>query len=107
MTTLASPARTGQACALGRVETSWCQRARLASSAGARCGRRAHEVDRDERRDIGDGDSVPAFDDFYGFVGGDANQWQPNLFRNTTQIYPYYNNPGWNLVTGMADDAIE
>jgi arylsulfatase A-like enzyme len=27
------------------------------------------------------------FEYFYGFVGGDANQWQPNLFRNTTQIY--------------------
>ena len=47
------------------------------------------------------------FDYFYGFVGGDANQWQPNLFRNTTQIYPYYGNPGWNLITAMADDAIE
>jgi arylsulfatase len=47
------------------------------------------------------------FDYFYGFVGGDANQWQPNLFRNTTAIYPYYNNPGWNLVTAMADDAIQ
>jgi arylsulfatase len=47
------------------------------------------------------------FDYFYGFVGGDANQWQPNLFRNTTAIYPYNNNPGWNLVTAQADDAIE
>jgi arylsulfatase A-like enzyme len=47
------------------------------------------------------------FDYFYGFVGGDANQWQPNLFRNTTPIYPYYNNPGWNLITAEADDAIE
>jgi arylsulfatase len=47
------------------------------------------------------------FDYFYGFVGGDANQWQPNLFRNTTAIYPYYNKPGWNLVTAMADDAIQ
>ncbi len=47
------------------------------------------------------------FDYFYGFVGGDANQWQPNLFRNTTQIYPYDNNPGWNLITAMADDAID
>jgi arylsulfatase A-like enzyme len=47
------------------------------------------------------------FDYFYGFVGGDANQWQPNLFRNTTQIYPYYGKPGWNLVTAMADDAID
>ena len=47
------------------------------------------------------------FEYFYGFVGGDANQWQPNLFRNTTQIYPFQGKPEWNLVTGMADDAID
>ncbi len=47
------------------------------------------------------------FDYFYGFVGGDANQWQPNLFRNTTQIFPFQGKPQWNLVTGMADDAID
>ncbi len=47
------------------------------------------------------------FEYFYGFVGGDANQWQPNLFRNTTQIYPFDGDPEWNLVTGMADDAIK
>lgn len=46
------------------------------------------------------------FEYFYGFVGGDTSQWQPNLFRNTTAIYPYVGNPGWNLVTAMADDAI-
>jgi arylsulfatase A-like enzyme len=49
------------------------------------------------------------FDYFYGFVGGDANQWEPNLFRNTTQIYPFKGKPPgtWNLVTAMADDAID
>jgi arylsulfatase A-like enzyme len=46
------------------------------------------------------------FEYFYGFVGGDTNQWQPNLFRNTTDIYPYLDNPSWNLTTAMADDAI-
>ncbi|SOC37289.1 arylsulfatase [Rhizobium subbaraonis] len=46
------------------------------------------------------------FDYFYGFVGGDASQWQPNLFRNTTAIYPFEGNPGWNLETAMADEAI-
>src|SRR5215471_10511432 len=46
------------------------------------------------------------FDYFYGFVGGDTSQWQPNLFRQTTQIYPYIGNPGFNLITAMADDAI-
>jgi hypothetical protein len=43
------------------------------------------------------------FDYFYGFVGGDASQWQPNLFRNTTAIYPFEGNPDWNLETAMAD----
>ncbi|MTV15640.1 arylsulfatase [Bradyrhizobium elkanii] len=49
------------------------------------------------------------FEYFYGFVGGDANQWEPNLFRNTTQIYPFQGKPPgtWNLVTAMADDAID
>jgi arylsulfatase len=49
------------------------------------------------------------FEYFYGFVGGDANQWQPNLFRNTTQIFPFEGKPTgtWNLVTAMADDAID
>jgi arylsulfatase A-like enzyme len=46
------------------------------------------------------------FEYFYGFVGGDTSQWEPNLFRNTTAIYPYVGNPQWNLTTAMADDAI-
>ncbi len=48
------------------------------------------------------------FDYFYGFNGGDTSQWQPGpLFRNTTPIYPYVGHPEYNLVTAMADDAIE
>jgi Sulfatase len=49
------------------------------------------------------------FEYFYGFVGGDTSQWEPNLFRNTTQIYPYVGQPPgtWNLTTAMADDAIK
>ena len=46
------------------------------------------------------------FEYFYGFVGGDTSQWEPNLFRNTTAIYPYVGHAGWNLTTAMADDAI-
>ena len=47
------------------------------------------------------------FEYFYGFIGGDTNQWEPNLFRNTTQIYPFQGQPGWNLTTAMADEAID
>ena len=47
------------------------------------------------------------FEYFYGFIGGDTSQWEPNLFRNTTPIYPYVGHPGWNLTTAQADDAIQ
>jgi arylsulfatase A-like enzyme len=48
------------------------------------------------------------FEYFYGFMGGDTNQWQPaNLARNTTYIYPFRDNPSYNLTTAMADEAIE
>jgi arylsulfatase A-like enzyme len=48
------------------------------------------------------------FEYFYGFMGGDTNQWEPaNLVRNTTPIYPFLGNPGYNLTTAMADEAID
>ena len=47
------------------------------------------------------------FEYFYGFVGGDTSQWQPNLYRNTTPIYPFEGRPAWNLTTAMADEAIQ
>jgi len=47
------------------------------------------------------------FEYFYGFMGGDTNQWEPaNLARNTTYIYPFLGNPNYNLITAMADEAI-
>jgi arylsulfatase A-like enzyme len=47
------------------------------------------------------------FEYFYGFVGGETNQWQPDLYRNTTRVYPYVGRPNYNLTTDMADDAVE
>jgi arylsulfatase A-like enzyme len=50
---------------------------------------------------------VKGFDYYYGFIGDDTSQWQPNnLFRNTTPIEPYLGHPGWNLTTAMADEAM-
>jgi len=69
-----------------------------------------HNTPAFEASQVGPFDQWPTglgFEYFYGFVGGDANQWQPNLFRNTTQIYPFKGNPDWNLITGMADDCIK
>jgi arylsulfatase A-like enzyme len=47
------------------------------------------------------------FEYFYGFNGGETNQWQPDLYRNTTRVYPYVGKPGYNLTTDMADDAVD
>src|SRR5262245_4551331 len=47
------------------------------------------------------------FDYFYGFNAGDSSQWQPMLTRNTTPITPFVGKPGWNLITAMADDAVD
>jgi arylsulfatase A-like enzyme len=46
------------------------------------------------------------FQYFYGFLGGESDQWTPYLFRNTTAVYPWVGKPGYNLTTDMADDAI-
>src|SRR5215471_7676636 len=46
------------------------------------------------------------FQYFYGFVGGETDQWTPYLWRNHTQIYPWVGKPGYNLTTDMADEAI-
>ena len=46
------------------------------------------------------------FDYFYGFMGGETDQWTPYLFRNTTQVFPWVGKPSYNLTTDLADDAI-
>jgi len=71
-----------------------------------------HNVPAFQASQVGPFDQWPTglgFEYFYGFIGGDANQWEPNLFRNTTQIYPFQGKPPgtWNLITAMADDAID
>jgi arylsulfatase A-like enzyme len=46
------------------------------------------------------------FDYFYGFMGGETDQWTPYLFRDHSQIFPWIGHPGYNLTTDMADEAI-
>src|SRR5664280_2375860 len=47
------------------------------------------------------------FEYFYGFLGGESDQWTPYLFENTTAIYPWVGKKDYNLTTDMADKAIE
>ena len=46
------------------------------------------------------------FQYFYGFLGGETDQWTPYLYRNTTAVEPWIGKPGYNLTTDLADDAI-
>jgi arylsulfatase A-like enzyme len=47
------------------------------------------------------------FDYFYGFMGGETDQWTPYLFENNRQVFPWVGKPGYNLITDMADKAID
>ena len=47
------------------------------------------------------------FDYFYGFMGGETDQWFPWLFRDHTQIFPWIGKPDYNLTTDLADEAIK
>jgi len=47
------------------------------------------------------------FEYFYGFMGGETNQWTPFLFQDHTAIFPWIGKPGYNLITDMADEAIK
>lgn len=46
------------------------------------------------------------FEYFYGFVGGDTNQWAPALTENTRPVEPPANDPTYNFDEDMANRAI-
>src|SRR6186713_845897 len=47
------------------------------------------------------------FEYFYGFIGGEANQWYPTLYEGTTPVEPEKTpEEGYHLVEDMTDKAI-
>lgn len=47
------------------------------------------------------------FEYFYGFLGGDTNQWAPALFENTTPMEPPHDEPDYHFDVDLADQAIK
>jgi arylsulfatase len=47
------------------------------------------------------------FQYFYGFMGGETDQWTPYLYRDHTPIFPWIGKPGYNLTTDLADEAVK
>jgi len=47
------------------------------------------------------------FEYFYGFIGGEANQWYPSLYEGTTPVDPKRTpEAGYNLVDDMTEKAL-
>src|SRR5499427_2103277 len=46
------------------------------------------------------------FEYFYGFIGGDSDQWHPALYENTRPIEPYVGKKDYILDHDLADQAI-
>ena len=45
------------------------------------------------------------FDKFYGFYGGETDQWNPTLYDGMTRV-PTPHDPGYNFMTDMTDKAL-
>lgn len=45
------------------------------------------------------------FEKFYGFIGGETNQWSPSLFDGTVRIEPP-NDPNYHFMNDMTNQAI-
>jgi len=45
------------------------------------------------------------FDKFFGFMGGEANQWSPAVYEDMTKV-EVPNDPNYHLLTDMSDRAI-
>jgi arylsulfatase len=46
------------------------------------------------------------FDKFYGFIGGETNQWAPLIYDGMNQVEPSHD-PNYNFMTDMTNQAIK
>lgn len=46
------------------------------------------------------------FDKFYGFIGGETNQWDPVIFDGVTKVHKK-DDPDYHFTTDMTDEAIK
>jgi len=50
--------------------------------------------------------NLQGFDEFYGFLGGETNQWAPGLFHNQNRAEPS-DDPDYHFMNDMATKSIE
>jgi arylsulfatase A-like enzyme len=47
------------------------------------------------------------FEYFYGFLGGDTDQWHPALFENNAPVIPPFHDPNYILIRDLSNRAID
>src|SRR4029077_15182644 len=72
---------------------------------------KCHEVPVWETSPVGPFDAWPTggggFEYFYGFIGGEGNQWYPTIYEGTIPVAPKKTpEEGYNLVEDMTDKAL-
>src|SRR5437764_65248 len=72
---------------------------------------KCHEIPVWETSPVGPFDAWPTggggFEYFYGFIGGEANQWYPTLYEGTTPVEPKQTpEEGYHFMEDMTDKAI-
>ncbi len=72
---------------------------------------KCHEVPVWQANPVGPFDAWPTggggFEYFYGFIGGEANQWYPSLYEGTVPVEPKKTpEEGYHLMEDMTDKAI-
>ena len=72
---------------------------------------KCHEVPVWQTSPVGPFDAWPTggggFEYFYGFIGGEANQWYPTLYEGTTPVEPKKTpEEGYHLMEDMTDKAM-
>jgi arylsulfatase len=69
-----------------------------------------HEAPTWEISPVGPFDRWPThsgFDKFYGSFGGETNQWAPLIYDGTVKVEPPHDDPDYNFMTDMSEQAIK
>lgn len=103
---------TGYPGYCGIIPKSCATMGELLKQAGYTCGwwGKNHNVPDNQTSPAGPFDNWPTnqgFDYFYGFIGGETDQFFPSLYRGTTPVEPPARaEDGYQLQRDLADDAI-
>jgi arylsulfatase A-like enzyme len=108
--TEAATGAPGYSSVLPKAAAPLAKTLKLNGYATAQFGK-CHEVPVWETSPAGPFDAWPTggggFEYFYGFIGGEANQWYPSLYEGTTPIEPKRTpEEGYHFMEDMTDKAI-